>query len=755
MLIGLFFKYCIVFLSLQALSNKKCMKKYVFLMLLLFTFASAFAGSPDRKERKQVALVLSGGGAKGLAHVGVIKILEEAGIPVDMVVGTSMGAIVGGLYAIGYNATQLNSLVRRQDWSSLLGDRIQREQISFFEREHAEKYVLTLPWSPNKEHRGLTGLIEGQNVYNLLTDLTAGYHDSLDFSKLPIPFACVAANIVDGSEVVLRSGNLVQAMRASMAIPAAFTSVRIDSLVLVDGGIVNNFPADVARAMGAEIVIGVDVQADLQKADGLETFKDVMGQLISLLCLNKFEQNKTLTDIYIKPDIHEYSAVSFKNEAIDTMINRGERAARAHWGELTGLREQLGIEERRLPVKAPAACPDSFYIRKLTLKGVSERNTKWLKRMIRIPENSRVAGSEIQNAVALLYGTRSFSDVSYRLTGGPEYELEITLNEGNPNRVNLGFRFDSEEIAAILLNSRIDLKALSGSRLELTARLSKNPYIRVDYSLENPWLRKFSLSYLFKYTDFSMHHRGDKINTVSNRYHLGELSVADVLFKKLKFQYGLRYEHFDYDPFLYKDAQQSADVRSEGFFSYFALAKLENFDRKYYPGKGVSFEASYSLYTKNFLQFGKTPFAAINGGFTGVISITNRFKFQPSVYGRVLVGNEIPYPYLNYVGGEMPGRYVTHQLPFAGIAYAELMSNTFLAASFQFRQRMGARHYLVFTGGYAMQDNSFFDVLGGQRIWGGGVGYSYVTSLGPIDARINLSDWSKKPEVYLNFGFYF
>ncbi|MDR1755393.1 MAG: patatin-like phospholipase family protein [Culturomica sp.] len=731
------------------------MRKYLLFLLFLFTFVSLHAVSSGREERKRIALVLSGGGAKGLAHVGVIKVLEEAGIPVDMVVGTSMGAIVGGLYAIGYNAHQLDSLVRMQNWSSLLGDRIQREQMSFFEREQSEKYVFTLPWNPNKERRGLTGLIEGQNVYNLLTDLTAGYHDSLDFSTLPLPFACVAANIVDGSEVVLRSGNLVQAMRASMAIPAAFTSVRIDSLVLVDGGIVNNFPVDVARAMGAEIVIGVDVQAELRKANELETLRGVMGQLISLLCLNKFEKNKAMTDIFIKPDINEYSAVSFKNNAIDTMINRGERAARASWGELIALKEQLGISEHRLPAKVPVACPDSFYIRKLTLKGVSERHAKWLKRMIRIPENRYVTKKEIQNAVASLYGTRSFSDVSYRLTGGPEYQLEITLNEGTPNRVNLGFRFDSEEVAAILLNSRIDLDMLSGSRFELTARLSKNPYIRVDYSLENPWLRKFNLSYLFKYTDFSMYHRGDKINTVNNRYHLGELSGADVLFKNLKFQYGLRYEYFDYDPFLYKAAYQSTDIHSEGFFSYFALAKLENLDRKYYPEKGISFEASYSLYTKDFLQFGGTPFAAVNGGFTGVISLTNRFKFQPSVYGRVLVGTGIPYPYLNYVGGSMPGRYVTHQLPFPGIAYAELMDNAFLAAGFQFRQRMGARHYLVFTGNYAMQDNNFFDMLGGQRIWGGGVGYSYVTSLGPIDARINLSDWSKKPEVYINLGFYF
>ena len=731
------------------------MEKYLVSLVLLFAAFNLSAGFQEETGRKKVALVLSGGGAKGLAHVGAIKVLEEAGIPVDMVVGTSMGSIIGGLYAIGYNATQLDSLLRMQDWTFLLGDRVLREQMPFFEREQSEIFAFTLPLNRKKEHRGSTGLIEGHNVYNLLTDLTAGYHDSLDFSALPLPFACVAANIVDGSEVVLRSGNLVQAMRASMAIPAAFTSVRIDSLVLVDGGIVNNFPADIAKAMGADIVIGVDVQADLMQADRLGTFRGVMGQLINLLCLNKFEENRALTDIYIKPDINEYSAASFRNDAIDTMVRRGERAARAEWNELMLLRKQLEMEQEAIQGKPPVVIRDSFYIEKLTLKGVAERDVKWLKRIIRIQENRRIAQTDIQKAINSLYGTRSYSDVSYRLLGGPEYELEISLNEKNPNRINLGFRIDTEEMAAIILNTRIDVPSLSGSKFELTTRLSKNPFVRVDYSLENPWLSKVNLSYMFKYTDFNTYYQGDKINAVTNRYHKGELSIAGVILRNLKFQYGLRYEYFDYDPFLYKDDNQFTDVRSEGFFSYFALAKLDNLDRKFYPDKGISFETSYSLYTKDFLQVDGTPFSALDVGFTGVISVSNRFKIQPAVYGRILIGNDVPYPYLNYVGGNMPGRYAAHQINFTGIGNTELMENTFLAARFQFRQRMGSRHYLFATADYALQDDNFFDILGNRGIWGGGIGYSYVTALGPVDVRINMSDWTEKAEVYFNLGFYF
>ena len=175
-------------------------------------------------QRKKVGLVLSGGGAKGVVHIGVLQVLEKAGIPVDVIVGTSMGSIVGGLYAIGYTADQLDSLVRNQDWMFLLSDKVNRYDLPFGEKEQDGKYLLSVPFDRGKKRP--SGFISGQNVYNLFTDLTIGYHDSLDFMKLPIPFACVAADMFQRKEIVLKDGNLVQAMRASMAIPGVFTPVK-------------------------------------------------------------------------------------------------------------------------------------------------------------------------------------------------------------------------------------------------------------------------------------------------------------------------------------------------------------------------------------------------------------------------------------------------------------------------------------------------------------------------------------------------
>ena len=255
---------------------------FLFIVIILFVGVPSTSAHPD-KQRKKVGLVLSGGGAKGMAHIGALKIIEEAGIPIDYVVGTSMGSIIGGLYAIGYTPEQMDTMVREQDWSYLLSDRISRREKNMAEREVDEKYVISVPFSKKAIQDVTGGLIKGQNIGNLFSELTLGYHDSINFNKLPIPYACVSENIVNGKEYVFHSGVLSTAMRASMAIPGVFTPVRLDSMVLIDGGVVNNYPVNVAKQMGADVIIGVDVQSTLRPASELENAGAILGQLIDLM----------------------------------------------------------------------------------------------------------------------------------------------------------------------------------------------------------------------------------------------------------------------------------------------------------------------------------------------------------------------------------------------------------------------------------------------------------------------------------------
>ena len=526
------------------------MKRILVFLLVLFIILDV------QGQRKKVGLVLSGGGAKGVAHIGVLKVLEEAGIPIDYIAGTSMGSLVGALYAIGYDAHTMDSLVRRQNWTFLLSEKVYSYKQPFSEKEETEKYLVSVPIKNNREIKIPSGFISGQNIYNLFSDLTIGYHDSLDFNKLPIPFACVASNLVDGKEVVQDRGVLPLAMRASMAIPGAFAPVRKNGMVLVDGGISNNFPVDIAKAMGADIIIGVDVQAELKDASGLESVMGILDQMTSFLGIQKYEENKKMVNIYIKPDVTPYSAASFSSSAIDTLIMRGEDVARSQWDELMQLKKELGLAESFQPKKVSEDViieNDTIMVEHVHLSGIDERDKKWLRKKIQIKDYSRITLSDLHEAIAELYGIGAFSSVSYKLSGGPVYDLELILKQKPMSSLNLGFRFDSEEMAAILLNTTLTHKDLRGSRLSLTGRLSMNPYVKLNYSLGNTFLRRFELEYMFKYNNLDIYNKGKKTDNVDYGVHRVNLGGSDIYFRNFKLQLGVRYEYYNYESFLVSD----------------------------------------------------------------------------------------------------------------------------------------------------------------------------------------------------------
>ena len=318
-------------------------------MIALLTMGAAMAQMDSTTTgRKRVAVVLSGGGAKGMAHIGVLKVLERAGIPVDIVTGTSMGSIIGGLYAIGYNANALDSLVRVQDWGYVISDREDLSNQSLSDRRKQNTYFINT--NLGKKDKNAGGIIKGKNLAELFQQLCVGYTDSIDFTRdLPIPFACVATNIIDNSEYDFHSGHLPQAMRASMAIPAAFSPVRIGDMVLVDGGLRNNFPADIARQMGADIIIGVTVQGPPKVAENLGGTMSIISQIVDVNCKNKYDENLAITDLHFPVDTKGFNAASFTPAAIDTLIRRGEEEAMRHWDQILALKKRIGIDDSFRP----------------------------------------------------------------------------------------------------------------------------------------------------------------------------------------------------------------------------------------------------------------------------------------------------------------------------------------------------------------------------------------------------------------------
>lgn len=736
------------------------MKKRICFVLILCI--SLFVFSPvHAQQRKSVAVVLSGGGAKGVAHIGALKVIEEAGIPIDYIVGTSMGSIIGGLYSIGYTPHQLDSMVNHQNWPLLLSDRISWEDQTMTERQNSETYVLSVPLKKNLKANVFGGVIKGQNLANLFSELTVGYHDSINFNKLPIPFACVSENIVNGDEVVFHNGVLATAMRASMAIPGVFTPVRLGDKILVDGGMKNNFPTNIARAMGADVIIGVDVQNDLRTADELNNLSEIFNQIINLTGQTRYEENIKLATVYIKVDVKGYSAASFNIPALDTLVNRGEEAAREQWTALQKLKKEIGLPEnyvapRHGPFSSLWSSKDIF-VKEITFDGIEDSDKKWIMHRCHLKENSKMRMEQLYEALTTLRGSQAYSNVSYKLTDTPQgYQLHFILEEKYERNLNLGIRFDSEEIASLLLNVRSRLDTRVPSWVSVTGRLGKRYLARVEYTLAPMQMRNFNFAYQFEYNDINIYDHGRRSYNTTYKYHSGEFGFSDVWFRNLRFGAGLNFEFFKYKDFLYNTGGQRLEVKPQHFFSYFAQLHYNTYNKGYFPSKGTDVQGRYSLYTDNLTHYkDHAPFSALAASWAGVFSLTDRFALIPSLYGRVLIGKNIPYPYLNAMGGENFGHYLPQQLPFAGITNLEIVDNSVLVTSLKLRQRIGSKNYVTFTGNVAFRNDNFFDIWGAKPVWGGSVGYGYDSLFGPLEASLGYSSRSHKVGFYVNLGYVF
>ncbi len=713
------------------------------------------------QPRKKVAVVLSGGGAKGVAHIGALKVIDEAGIPIDYVVGTSMGAIIGGLYSIGYSPHQMDSLVSSQDWPFLLSDKTKRSEKTFLEKVESDTYVLSLPFKKNPKEVLPDGLIKGQNLDNLFTNLTVGFHDSISFNKLPTPFACVAVDLMKGEEVVFHSGALSEAMRASMAIPGAFTPVRIDSMVLVDGGLINNFPVDVARSMGAEIIVGVDVQSGPKKDDNIVTVADMVGKIVEITSKSKYAENRKETDVYIKVNVEGYNAASFNPEALDTLTRRGEEAARGEWTELIQLKNKIGVsgdyEPKHNSPYRVITPEDTIRIMHISFEGLDDDEKNWLMRKCLLKNDSKMTLNGIQEAISNIYGTQIYTNVGYVLNtteGG--YDLHFTLDNNRVNSFNLGIRFDSEEVASVLLNAQYQFNTRVATKAALTGRLGKRTGVRLDYAIFPNLLRIINLSYMYQYNDINIYQHGSREYNTTYGYNMAEIGYSNIFNQNLMLSLGVRYEHFNYKNFLFGDERNTMEVRLEGFFSYSALLRYETMDRRVFPNSGTSLRTNIGLYTDNMIHYkGGAPFAAASVWWESVFSITNKFTILPGAYGRVLMGNNFPYPFLNTMGGDTPGKYVPQQLPFTGIDFMGIFDNSLVVGKVKLRQRFGKNHYVNLTGNYALDNDNFIRILKGRQTFGASLGYGYNSVFGPLEGSFNWSNETKKLGFYLNIGYSF
>lgn len=750
-----------------------------------------------REYRPTVALVLSGGGAKGAAHIGVIEHIEKLGIPVDMVLGTSMGGLIGGLYALGYTTGEMNDLVRNMDWGWAFSDRLSREYISYTDLKYKEKYMISIPFyyeadyfkmkraDENRFDTGMrrdvldigadnergakmlkdnllgslpSGYIYGQNVSNLISSLTIGYQDSISFQELPVPFACIAADMVTGKAKVWHSGKINDAMRSTMSIPGIFAPVKVDGMVLVDGGLRDNYPTALARDMGADIIIGVDLSDARRTYGQVNNIGDIIGQGINMLGNEAFEKNVNIPDVKIKPDLKEYNMLSFSPQSIDTIIVRGRNAALAQDSLLREVAKKTSgkFTVRRKP-KAYDFHADSLVISYVDIKGVLPREKELLKEKLDLKFGQKLSRKDLDHVVAKIYGTQAYDYVTYELLGdGEPFELVLTCRKGPVHQLGIGVRADTEEIVSVLLNIGFNTHRLYGHTFDLTGKISANPYFQFRWSYDVPKVPTLNASASIRWTDLNILNFWDNSLSLNFLHAKQEFYVSNLKWSNFDVRAGLRNDIFDI-----KDVKSSQIIGDydtvhlgNDYISVFAEGRMDTFDDGYFPRKGMTAGLSYAWTFAGF-PYNIKPFHAIHMDVKGVLNGDELFSFIPSFYMRCLLGDDVPVAYFNAVGGSLPGRYMDQQVPFMGVNHVVAMKNILTMVRMDFRFRILRNHYITGVVNYARDCNFFSEYIDGLGNVGVGAEYSYDTIFGPLSANVNWSTISRKLGMYLSVGFNF
>lgn len=422
--------------------------KKILSLLLLFSLSAAQAA-----DRPKIGLVLSGGGAKGAAHVGVLKVLEENHIPVDYVAGTSIGAYVAGMYALGYSAAEIEAIMMNVDWNRGYSDTIPRESLSYRDKQLRDKYNIPLNIGYSEgEVQAPSGVLRGQTMSVLLRESTDVVREFASFDELAIPYRAVATDLVTSRAVVLTSGSVVNAMQASATVPGALQPMLIDDRLLVDGGIANNMPVDVVKAMGADIVIAVDIGSPLVGKDQLNGTLAVLNQLSTMLTAASTEaQKKLLTDadVLIRPAIDDLSTTDFT--VMSTALVLGEEAANTQVDKL----KALGVDAERYAVYQDNKRQRSRQwledmqrpVVKVVYANQSRVSESLLAETLGIEAGEVVSREDLEAGINQLYALNRFERVDAEFTDTPDGRV-LTVNtkakSWGPNYFDLGFNWEDD-----------------------------------------------------------------------------------------------------------------------------------------------------------------------------------------------------------------------------------------------------------------------------------------------------------------------
>ncbi|MGV7928068.1 MAG: patatin-like phospholipase family protein [Spirochaetota bacterium] len=723
-------------------------------MLALHIFSVAAAsGKPEGERRPKIGLVLSGGGARGIAHVGVIKVLEEAGIGVDYIAGTSMGSIVGAMYAIGYDAATLEKLALTMDWNDILDDRVSHRHLSMQEKLGDGRYAFSFPLR-NGQVSLPSGYIPGQKLAMELARLTLPVHNVRDFNTFIIPFICVATDIETGKAKVFDRGYLPDALRASMAIPSIFIPVEIDGHLYADGGIVLNFPVSETRARGADIIIGVDVQTPLYRKDELNSLARIMEQSVYFLGEISNERERALCDTLITPDVSGFTASSFENPG--ELIRRGEEAARAKLPEIIALLKSAPTG-RTAPTVPLASRDEKRFITAIRIRGLDKVSKNLVRGALGLKTPAMMSYEDIESAIDRVYGTMFFERVEYRLEPAPPGErLVVRVKESTTNWFKVGIHYDSDSNAALLLNTTFRNIAGEGSKLSIDLNLSENPMMETSYIIQTGLRPGIGAGLIFWYSQYDVfiYQNTELVADLDYRTFGGDFMLFTTFSNPFALGAAIQKQYIKIEK---KIAPPDWEGGSMDFLNYYAFMMLDTLDRVVFTRSGLFLYLEAMRIGMGSGAEEKTlyhPVYKYSAQVSTALPVHRRFTIQLGAYGGSIRGHTVYAPHLFYMGSVYSNARGVY--PFMGLHYMEV-SGRHMAVAYGALQLEPWRDIFVALKANAGKMTERREDLenADDLLLGYGLSLGALSVIGPLEFTVAKGAGKDEIILHVNIGYRF
>jgi NTE family protein len=735
------------------------------LLVLLFPVITLLA-----QTRQKIGLTLSGGGAKGLAHIGILKAIDSAGLKVDLVTGTSMGSIVGGLYAAGYPADSILKMAREIDWKVLLSNSVSMLAYTMEEKSEYGKYAVELAASKGKV--GLpTGFLESQELWLKLQELFYPVSHIKDFDKLPRPFRCIGTDLATGNAVVLKDGDIVTAIRASMAIPGVFSAVDRNGKRLVDGGVVRNFPVIDAIAMGADYTIGVSVSTPLKNVEELDNAFKILTQVVFLNeNKDRIEESK-LTNLLIDVPMGEFTSASFNrsNEIIDLGLETG----RLFYPHFKRLADSLNHHVSKTTEPAAINFNDKLLINNITVNGLRPGMMESFSEQLNLPTPGLYSAAEITQAMRNAFAYRMYKNITYTLqadnAGG--YTMQCKSIPEPVTTLKAGINYNTFTGFSVIGNFTLRNFLTPSSRTMASVNVGDNFRGLVEhlqlFGYRNPWSNR--TQFYTEHQDFPFYQDFKKQGDYKIKYYKLDNQFLNSSRRRWSGGLGASWEYVDLNPTI--QAGNYFEGKSR-FFTLYAIMNYNSFERPFYPAKGakVDVQAGYVLGVNPDLDIYEDGLLLGNLDDLG-ISYGNYFRLTADAKKVTPISKKLanilevrtgmnfgPNQSLlnNFVTGGM-NNVTRNQLVFTGLREGKILTESAVAGQLGFRWNVITDGYLTFNGNAMYYDFIKKDFLQTTPTLIGGLGVTlaYYLPIGPFEYTImygtNGAGWS----TYLNFGFPF